>query len=431
MKRSEYLETEDGQRRERRKRFAKRQWFTVPNHEPKSKNSIADTEKVRFQQQILAQMEERGRRAYRSPVVLEIDFDSNQEDPPAVHTLAKNYMDLLQKPVDGSGIDRSRLLLVDDRRIDVLIVNYHLRRLRNPEIRLQVDTVANFVQDIALLDRIRHRDFCDEPSYDVDSVWDGDGARHRDDRLSDAIEDLRDWERRRADIESQWGPAAFEGMRRMNLMRAQELHLQTFEPKVQDLLLFLAPLVSGDSAMEGLHAQMRDMIVTPPFMLDLTHAPVKGTGKDVFKTNVSGALTAFKAKHALLFPLLQTVGVTVLCVPPKSHAAKGKEQYVDLDNLARYVIPAVHEVLNPPADTVHTFDVTAVSDKRLRRDFQNRLERLKRTPKYSVTQYQMIRLPRLVGDPDNGLVRLALCSGRPYESLWHRMDEIIGRWETA
>jgi len=429
MDRTEYLETGDGQRNERRKRRTKRQLFIVPNHEPKSKTSIADADKIQFQREILAQMKQSGRIAYRSPVVLEIDFFSHQKDPPAVHTLAKNYMDLLQEPVDDSGIERSRLLLADDRQIDVLIVNYHLRQLEDPEIRLQVDTVTNFAQDIALLERIRHHDFRDDPSYDVDSVWDEDSEGRRHDRLSDAMRELREWECHRADLEAQLGPAGFEGMHRMNLMRAQGLHLDTFEPKVQDLLFLLGPLVSGGSGMEKLQAQMRDMIVTPPLMLDLTHAPVKGVGKDVFKTNVANALAAFKAEHSLLFPLLHTAGVTILCVPPKIQAVEGKEQYVDLDNLARYVIPAVHEVLEPPADTVHTLDVAAIADERLRKRCEDRLERMKRTPKYSVTQYQIIRLPRLEGDPDNGLVRLALCNGGPYESLWSRMDQIIGRWE--
>ena len=388
---------------------------------------MAERDKVWFQQQILSQMKLFGRRAYRSPVALEIDFYSHQNDPPAIHTLTKNYMDLLQKSVAGSNIHRSHILLNSDRYIDVLIVNYHLRQLTKPSICLQLDTFTNFAQDITLVERIRHRDFRDETSYDADSIW---GEGHRHDRLSDAMENLQECERQRANIEARWGHATFDVMHRMNLMQAQELYLDVFEPKVQDLLFLLGPLVSGDNGMVRLlNAQTRNMIVTPPFMLDLNHAPVERGGKNVFKNNVSEALSAFKSKHPLLFPLLHTVGVTILCVPPKNQAADGKEQYVDLDNLAGYVIPAVHEVLAPPTDTVHTFNVTAIADEQTRRWFEDRLEQLKRTPKYSVTQYQIIRLPRLASDPDNGFVRLALCNGTPYTGLWHRMDEIINRWE--
>jgi hypothetical protein len=178
---------------------------------------------------------------------------------------------------------------------------------------------------------------------------------------------------------------------------------------------------------------VRGFIVTPPLMLDLTHAPVPGavagTGKATFKAAVAAALADFKKDHGLLFPLMATVGVTILCVPPKAQAKGGEETYVDLDNLARYVIPIVHEQLRPPANTVHTFDVTTIRDAEMRADYERRQLQLKRTPKESVTQYQMLRMPRLPEDPDNGFVRLALCNGGAYEGLWRRMDKIIFGWE--
>jgi len=428
MNRSEYLETIEGQRRELRKRRQKQQFFLIAKHEPKAKGRITD-DVIEFQRHISGQMDQFGRRAYRSRVVLEIDFFSHQNDPPAVHTLAKNYMDLLQKPVDGCGIERRRLLLTDDRQIDVLIVNYHLRKLSEPEIHLRVNTVANFTQDLALLKRIRDNGFSDADGYRSKGGWDEMADVHADESLDDAMRSLRDWEQNRALIEAKWGVAAFESMHYMNVVRAQELYLRTFEPKVRDLFLLLAPLISETSGMERLNTQMRDMVITPPFMLDLAHAPVPGAGKDVFKTNVGKALAAFKAKHTLLFPLRTTVGVTLICVPPKNHSVLGKEQYVDLDNLARYVIPAVHEVLRPPSDAAYAFDVPAIKDRNARSWHAERLEALKRTPKHSVIQYQIVRLPRMSGDPDNGLVRLALQRGGVGEGLWRQMDRIIDKWD--
>lgn len=210
--------------------------------------------------------------------------------------------------------------------------------------------------------------------------------------------------------------------------------MEAREPKVEDLLTLLAPLVHRDNAALGeIHQAMRNFIVTPPLMLDLTHAPIPGTiagtGKTTFKTAVANALATFKNDHGLLFPLLEPVGVTILCVPPKAQAQDGNETYVDLDNLARYVIPIIHQQLQPPANTVYTFDIAEIRDPKLREEFEQRLARLKRTPKESVTQYQMIRIPRVREDPDNGFVRLALCNGRAYEGLWRRMDRILSDWE--
>jgi hypothetical protein len=434
MKRLEYLETQQAQRAERRKRVMRRQRFVVANHEPKSKNSMSPAEEIAFQQTIVQQLRQAKRQAFRSKVVLEVDFYSHQNDPPAVHTLAKNYMDLLQKPVPGSGITRKHLVLADDRLIDVLIVNYHLRDGEGPAVEFEVGTMADFVADLALLERIRNCDFADEIRYDPDTVWSRSRYVREEDRLSEALENLRSWERRQTYIEEQWGAAAFAGMHRMNVMRVQELYLEAREPKIEDILTLLAPLVHPDNPMLGaIHQIMRNCIVTPPLMLDLTHAPVPGeiagTGKSTFKTAVAAALTDFKKDHGLLFPLLATIGVTILCVPPKSQAHDGKETYVDLDNLARYVVPIVHEQLRPPADTIYTFDLTAIRDAERRADYEQQLLRLKRTPKESITQYQMLRMPRLPGDPEKGFVRLALCNGGAYEGLWRRMDKIVFDWE--
>lgn len=432
MNRSEYLETQEGQYRRRRSRRNTRQLLQVTNHEPKSKKGISQQEKVDFQRQILTQLELLGRRAYRSQVVLEIDFCSHQNNPPAVHTLVKNYLDLLQRPVEGAGIERSRLLLNDDRRVDVLIANYHLRPdSAGPEIHIRVDALRHFEEDLRLLERIRRNDFRDHSVISPDEVWEEPSHGRLEDRLSDALADLRTWERSRTVLEAQVGTPAFTAMQRMQRTRVQELYLETRQPRVQDLLTIFTPhlQINSPSALLEITSQIRGQILTPPFMLDLTHAPAKDGDTDVFKGAVVAALNDFKNSHQVLFPLLTTMGVTIFCVPPAAQASGGRQQYVDLDNLARYVIPAVHEVFQPPSDIAHAVDLAAIQDAELRRFFRTRTARLARTPETSITQYQIIRLPRTNSDPEQGLVRLALTDGHPDNSLWRNMDRILDAWE--
>ena len=251
MDRSAYLETVAGQRAERRKRFLQRQVLSVQKHEPKSKKSISTQEKIDFQQQVKSQMADAHRRAYRSRVVLEVDFFSEQNDPPALHTLAKCYMDLLQEPVVGSAITDRRLLLADDRHIDVLIVNYHLRRGSEPAVCVQLDRAANFVQDLSLLERIAHQDFSDADDYDTSDWIEEDAERHRH-HSEGAIDALRDWRDRRSSIVSAWGEPAYNGIDRMNVMKVQEEYLDIVEPKVHDLLTLLQPtLVDHRSSIAG------------------------------------------------------------------------------------------------------------------------------------------------------------------------------------
>ena len=57
---------------------------------------------------------------------MEIYFYCNRNNPPAIHTLTKNYLDLLSIPHPNFNIKRRRLLYEDDKLIKILIVNYML-----------------------------------------------------------------------------------------------------------------------------------------------------------------------------------------------------------------------------------------------------------------------------------------------------------------
>lgn len=431
MIRTEYLETTEGQAGAHRRRSRRRQNFDIRRHEPKSKNSMNPKDAIAFQDAISTQMVELRRLAYRSSVVLEIDFYSHQNDPPAIHTLAKNYMDLLQSPVVGSAITRDKILLKDDRNIDVLIVNYHLRETPHPQIHIQVDTLANFRSDLALIDRIRHRRFADSSDYDIDEVVGNDPSYYSENDLGDAVREYREWQLGRTNIERRYGEAAFSGMDRMNRLRVQEAYLELYAPKTSQLILMLPAIQTGTIIAPALVSSVRQMITSPPLMIDLTHPPVEGAGKDVFKSNAGSALEKFKSDNNLLFPLLTSISVTILCVPPEDQTSPGQERYVDLDNLARYIIPAVHQIFDPPSDTIHTFDTSTIEDDRLRIHFEERLASLKRTPKTSIVQYQMIRMPRSADDPKNGFVRLAIGKGQRHDGLWRQMDGIISRWHDS
>lgn len=431
MRRAEYLETREGQYHRRLSRRIQRQYFVVQDHEPKSKNAISLQEKIDFQQQILAQMKRFGRRAYRAKVVLQIDLCSQQNNPPSVYKLAKNYLDLMQEPVKGSGIWRRRVMLNDDRLVEVLIVNYWLRpEISGAEIQIRVDALRNFIEDLQLLERVRRNDFRDGSMARCDEVWDEYDHERPAGRLSEVMAQLRDWQQSRADVEVWWGKDAYAGMERAYRMQAQGLYLEARQPGLRELLAVMAPhLHAGcDPELSAILEQTRDMMITPPFMLDLTHAPSQTGERAIFRSAVAEALESFKRSHPILFPLLATMGVTVFCVPPARQSSDGRHQYVDLDNLACYVIPSVHDVLEPPSATVHTVDVESIKDPARREFFQQHLGRLARTPKISVTQYQVIRLPRTAGDPDQGLVRLALGDGRPGSSLWERVDDVLDAW---
>jgi len=87
MTRTEYLETIEGQSYERLKRKIKTVYLDI-EQEPKSKRSISNQEKLFFRQEVKRQLKEMNRRPHRGDIVLEIDYFTTQNNPPALHTLS-------------------------------------------------------------------------------------------------------------------------------------------------------------------------------------------------------------------------------------------------------------------------------------------------------------------------------------------------------
>ena len=84
----------------------------------------------------------------------------------------------------------------------------------------------------------------------------------------------------------------------------------------------------------------RDLIVFPPFSIDLTHIPTREGDRLSFKENISNSLNDFKRTYPIMYPLRTLLSVSILCIPPRI-------QGIDLDNLARYIITLVNDILKP------------------------------------------------------------------------------------
>jgi hypothetical protein len=141
----------------------------------------------------------------------------------------------------------------------------------------------------------------------------------------------------------------------------------------------------------------------------------RSTGQmEQFKTDIRTELESFRSRWPVLRTLLVPVSLTFMVVPP----AYGK----DLDNLALTVLPIAHDVLK-----LHIEPYFARSPEYPGRESPHRraaLHRLRSLSANSVSSYQVIELPRSLGDPQHGLFRLALGrhSGR---SWWDKAAQYI------
>lgn len=397
MNRGDYILTQEGQKNLLFKRRLKRLYFQI-KQEPKGKKSINEEEQKYFQQQIIHTLQVFKRRAYHSSVIMEIDFLCNQNNPPSIHTLAKNYLDLLSIPLPDSYIKRKRLLYKDDRLIKILIINYTLYSDSPSGISIKIDRLKNFFEDIRLVNKIIHNDFEDNPSYCMFDIKELEEENNNS--CSEPYEELQDLREEKNFIIKNIGHDAYKTMEDFAIQDIQKNYLQIGHLSISGLISLFAPFlnerITSDISQTILEIMKnhRNMMISPPLTLDLRNTPIKNGQTKIFKSNVKTVLKNFTKKFPILSPLKTTLGVIVLYVPPKT-------QSIDLDNLARYIIPFVNETIQPPISFVNSTN--------------------------SIQRCQLIELPRFDSDSDAGYVRL-IFDNPFFGSVWDKVDNVIDKW---
>jgi hypothetical protein len=428
VKRGDYLKTVEGQVSLRRKRQLNRLLFMIDGQEPRSKNAISKAEKVAFQDAILAKMTAQKRRHFKAPIAIEFDFFPTENDPPALHSIPKNYLDLLEGPVTVVARNRKRLLFENDRQVSYLAAKYHIPLDEaQPSIWLKAAPYRDFIADIALLNKIQHNELesvsgrllYEKSSLSWDKLVEDDDTIHN----NDAVDQLRDHENNKQFWVSRFGEDVYEAWREMYLRDVQNHILKTLSLTPSMLILLLSPLFSDvPPEFDSIYEIMRGNLISEPFAINLKHSNLKQGESSVYKAFVKKTMASFRKKNSRLFPLIAPVGITILFQPP----AFGS---IDLDNLARRIVPFVNEELKPPSDRLMNVDISRCRDPKLRQWFEEKRKVLKRMPKHSITHYQIFQLPRLTNDSENGFVRLLLELGEHAETLWSRIETLADKWQ--
>ena len=442
-----YLSTLDGELAKRAKRKRRRLLFAPMALEPRSKNSMSETEAEAFQRAVLETLTTFKRRYFRSDVAAEFDFSPTANSPPTIHNLPKNYLDLLGSPKESLCTTRKRLVLNDDRQVRYLAVKYHVlprpsepdgnadegTLLRDggpaPGIWLKMAPFANLVEDTALLRRLEDGDLTGRGSRywtDAEDAWEEVCREEERDKWldADAIERLRDIERERKSWVTQFGEQAYQAWHQMRLIDVQKHLLRAFSASTRSFVQLLSPhCMSMSAELADIHAMSRDMMISPPLTLDLHHSDLRKGESKKFRRLVREAIESFERRFAHLIPLVTQVGLTILYQPPANGPG------IDLDNLARRIVPFFNEIMRPPSNHLFTLDLDRIPRSDIAESLAEARESLKGMPKHSVTHYQVIQLPRLEGDCHHGFVRLCLEPGESPVSLWKRIEGAVDAWE--
>jgi len=423
MIRTEYLETIEGQYHERLKRKTKTIYLKI-DHEPKSKRSISREEKSYFRSEVKRQLRKQNRRPHRGDIILEIDYFTTQDNPPALHTLSKNYLDLLHKSIPDLD-NYAGLLFRDDSQIKILISNYHLNDFgkETPHIRITSYSLTNFYKDVELAERILSNKFSDTDSFRHSRFEDELRYEELEDNRN-VYNDLRDLRENKDYYVGKFGESFFDLQEHFYVREIQERYLKINDFNIRYLVsIFQSKFsfnkkYSEDARFQNLWDSSRNLIFLASDFLELGKAPAQEGDTVIFKDNLQKGLKEFKNKHKILFPLLQPISLLITFLPPRRNV-------VDLDNLARYIVPFVNEIFNPPASLSLTYD---------RRYLNNLLKQevklMQKFPPNSISSYQLIHIPRKDNDPVNGEIKFVITNGlNIFRNVWNIVDETIEKWE--
>jgi len=333
MERFKYFNTPEGQIHLRRARL--KSWFYINiDQEPRSKK-IKSADAIYFQTKILEELKRHRKRAYTSPIILQIDFYTSEKTPPGIHSLAKNYLDLLENPVPGLKIKCKKILYNNDRQIKVLIVNYRLGE--GPAIRIQAEPLRSFIDDLDFIRRIETSDFEESKKYEDHELGSARNKLRKELNGNDqgddgsTVRDLKQFEAQKDLYIKKHDLKSYQSYRDFIVWDIQRNYLKNAPLGINWLLsIFPSPYLDQKSKATGIKKFSEIANIGRNFVstlgIRLPHKPTE-KGKTIeFKMEIKVILEDFKKKYPVLFPLKSVLGITVLFLPPKT-------ENIDLDNL--------------------------------------------------------------------------------------------------
>jgi len=392
MNRTEYLNTKFGQWHEHFKRKQDVIEFEI-NHEPKSKNGIHKNEAELFRKQIINQLKEKRRRAFRGSLVLEIEFHTTKNDPPTVHNLTKNYLDLLHKEMPT--VDkRKHLLFKDDSQIKLLIAELYFKEKEDdvPLIKMKAYRYSHFLKDLDLVRKISMNSFTPD-DYDDDNYK---GEIEEND-IQPFEHDLFD--NFNLEFDSNWyiekiGYDLPTALKQSRERHHQGNYLSSNRVKAIDLAILSLndkKPISNSKYNINWDDLFKNLIFITSNLIGLGETPTKKRGKKIVKEQMRDTLTKFQKKHPNLIPLYHPIGITVIFKPAKNNL-------LDLDNLARYVLPIINEIFQPPIQYLDIPPQVSLRESELKY-----IGTEQRIPKNGVMSYQVLKLERDEKTPLQGM----------------------------
>jgi hypothetical protein len=392
-----YLTSASFLRTQHSKRLMRMFHLEVEGIEPHGKRTMPEGDKLRFQNAVLQGLLRCKRRAFHLPLAMNVRLKTSDKNPSHPHTIVKNILDLLARPLPRLQTRRKALVYFDDSQISALSVTCNHGQLA-PSIEMVVRPL---------------RDLLDPLEEAWRSGWEDDDDDKRWDRgriLENDFDQLDDLEKNESFWRKQFGNAEYEAWLRITHQNLQDSFWGRSGLTPLDILMLF------DLNAVGVHQEPRwDEVYSSSLLrIRLSELPQSDGQSTVWKSEIRAKLGEFREKwRKLLSPLLVPVAVEVILRPPPPNRQKNVH---DLDNVLRnYLLPRVAEVLQPPSDYAFTLGDVG-------RDLPPLSTRI------GFSRYEAWRLPP-APEGSAGFVSLAIVADiTGHESVLHRIDSTIDRW---
>lgn len=371
-----------------RSRKDRRVNILIDDIEPQSKR-MPKSERIRFQTQVAAQLADAKRSTFTGDIALKLQLATTSRNAPQAHTIAKNFLDLLDKRDDAVKWPRRDLLYKDDRQIQALSVSCR-HGASDPEIFLEARPFAAMLDDLELANNAIQR-------LTMESH-----AGYEQERESEWIDSFRSILRDETKIRAKLGDGYYEAYLKMTRFYAQRALLSRGSVTLPILSWMYG---RPKSASLSFGNEMWAKLMTESLLrLQVGSLPVASGDSTAFKESVRVEIAAFKARwDKLINPLVVPVGLEVV-VRPSPKTPPGVLH--DLDNIVRdYLIPGIV----PSFGTVTDYRWTIDHEQLMQRDSKLAESWGPMPPvstKAGVTRYEVWRLPAVDGEP--GFVSVAL-----------------------
>lgn len=181
--RTEYLESFEGRRHQYWSRFKNTIMISYELEKFQTKRSKSVDENLRFQSHLLSKLIENKRRCFQKNVAVEFYFNLNQKNPPAIQSLLKHYIDLIQKPHTNLKTRRKHLILKDDSQIKALCAHYwENNKQEKNSLTIIIKPLRDFIYNLEFARDLQFERF---PDKKISSNFD-DGKRQESlDKITD------------------------------------------------------------------------------------------------------------------------------------------------------------------------------------------------------------------------------------------------------